>query len=137
MGSSPTHTKPGTLRYEWGTEVHAPPSGTAPAPGTDAYATGWTGEMSNHPHGEIRDGTGWRVLISGTRPGGRYALVLTATTRGPDLPGCKFRAALAVGSVSCDQRQDGRGLVGLVRGVMLRGTAAGKGWRIEGEVTGG
>ena len=57
----PTYTKPGALRYEWGTEVHAPPSGSAPAPGTDAYATGWTGEMSNHPHGEIRDGTGWRV----------------------------------------------------------------------------
>jgi len=131
--TAPTYTKPGTLRYEWGTEVHAPPSGSAPAPGTDAYATGWTGEMSDHPHGELRDGTGWRVRITGTRPGGHYALVLTATTRGPDLPSCKLRAALADSAVSCELRQDKGGLIGMVRGVMLRATAAGTGWRIEGE----
>ena len=133
MTDRPTYTKPGAARFEWGTEVHAPPSGSAPAPGTDAYATGWTGEMSTRPHGEMRDGTGWRVRITGTRPGGRYALVLTTTTRGPDLPGCKLRAALADCAVSCELRRDKGVLIGMVRGVMLRATAVGKGWRIEGD----
>ena len=137
MKPQPHHRTP-DQRYEWPADALSPTADATPGPGTDAYAQGWTGEMSVAPHGELRDGTGWRVRITGTRPGGRYALVLTAAVQGANVPGCKLRAALIAGPVACEMRQDRAALVGLVRGVMLRGRAAGKdAWRIEGEVAGG
>ena len=129
------YTKPGEARYTWGTHVN-----DAPAPSrTDTdYAHGWTGDLDVAGHGELRDGTGWRVAITSGRAAGRYALTLTTVARGDDVPGCKLRAALETGIVSCDLRAERGGLVGLVRGVLLRGTASGRmgAWRLDGEAVG-
>ena len=123
------HPKPGTPRFTWPVSAFDP----HPARTTD-LAHDWAGELHPDARGELRDGTGWRVSIAYAHAAGRYALTLTLAHRGADVPGCKLRAALLKGIVTCDLRVERTGLVGLVRGVMLRGTAVGRvgAWRLEG-----
>ena len=130
-----SYAKPGEARYTWGTHVNDAP---APSRMDTDYAHGWSGDLDVAGQGYLRDGTGWCVAITYRRAVGKYALTLTTIARGDDVPGCKLRAALGTGIVSCDMRAERGGLVVLVRGVMLRGTASGRmgAWRLDGEAVG-